>query len=74
MAYISSKANRFYTALESAFGQVAAASAEDRIPAVKLSVRQQMQTGERRDKTGSRTWAGLPPGAGGGRSSSWKPT
>lgn len=62
MAYISSKANRFYTVLENAFGEVAAASAQDRIPAVKLSVRQQIQTGERRDKTGSRTWAGLPPG------------
>lgn len=62
MAYISSKANRFYTALESGFGQVAAVSAANRIPAVKLSARQQMRTAERKDKTGSRTFVGLPPG------------
>ena len=69
MAYISSKANRFYTALESAFGQVAAVRAADRIPAIKLTVRQQMETGDRKDKTGSRTWAGLPPG--GRRRTDW---
>ncbi|HWQ55528.1 MAG TPA: hypothetical protein VN442_17710 [Bryobacteraceae bacterium] len=62
MAYISSKANRFYTAVESGFGQVAAVSAANRIPAVKLSARQQMRTAERKDKTGSRTFVGLPPG------------
>ena len=62
MGYISSKANRFYTALESAFGQVAEATAGDRIPAVKLGIRQQMRTAERKDKTGSRTFVGLPPG------------
>jgi hypothetical protein len=62
MAYISSKANRFYTVRESSFGQVAAAGAKDRIPAVKLQARQQMRTAERKDKTGSRTFVGLPPG------------
>lgn len=62
MSYISSKANRFYTGRESAFGQVAAITAADRIPAVKLQIRQQMRTAERKDKTGSRTFVGLPPG------------
>ena len=62
MSYISSKANRFYTALESAFGQVAPVTAANRIPAVKLAIKQQMETAERKDKTGSRTFAGLPPG------------
>ncbi len=62
MSYISSKANRFYTGLEGAFGQVAAVTAANRIPAVKLQIRQQMRTAERKDKTGSRTFVGLPPG------------
>jgi hypothetical protein len=61
-SYISSNANRFYTALENSFGKAEAIAAENRIPAVKLSVRQQAETGKRRDKTGSRTFAGLPQG------------
>src|SRR5690349_682849 len=62
MGYISSKANRFYTGLESAFGSVAAITAKARIPAVKLAVRQQKEAAERKDKTGTRTFVGLPPG------------
>ena len=62
MAYISSKANRFYTGIEERFGQVAAVNAAARIPAIKLGIRQRTETGARRDKTGSRTWAGFPPG------------
>ncbi|HTS64022.1 MAG TPA: hypothetical protein VMH28_18490 [Candidatus Acidoferrales bacterium] len=61
-SYISSNANRFYTALENSFGKAEAIAAANRIPAVKLSVRQQVETGTRRDKTGSRTFAGLPQG------------
>jgi hypothetical protein len=61
-SYISSNANRLYTVLENSFGRVEAVAAENRIPAVKLGVRQQAQTGTRRDKTGSRTFAGLPQG------------
>lgn len=60
--YISSNANRFYAALESAYGQVGAIQALNRIPAVKLMVQQQLATGARHDKTGSRTFTGLPPG------------
>jgi hypothetical protein len=62
-SYISSNANRFYAALESAYGAVPEISANHRFPAVKLAVKQQIETAERRDKTGSRTFAGAPPGA-----------
>src|SRR4051812_26566583 len=61
-SYISSNANRFYTALESAYGQVGAIAAENRIPAVKLTVQQQLTGGGRKDKTGSRTFGGQPSG------------
>jgi len=61
-SYISSNANRFYTALESAYGQAPTITATNRIPALKLTVRQQFEVTERKDKTGSRTFTGLPPG------------
>ncbi len=62
MSYISSNANRFYVALESAYGVVGTATAGSRIPALKLAVSQQREIADRKDKTGSRTFAGLPPG------------
>src|SRR5271157_4117970 len=61
-SYISSNANRFYTALESSYGSVGAITAANRIPALKLTVRQQLEVTNRKDKTGSRTFAGLPVG------------
>lgn len=61
-SYISSQANRFYTALESSYGSVPAVTGANRIPALRLKVRQQMEVTDRKDKTGSRTFAGLPPG------------
>jgi hypothetical protein len=61
-SYISSNANRFYTVLENSFGKAEAITTANRIPAVKLGVRQQAETAKRRDKTGSRTFAGLPQG------------
>ena len=60
--YISSNANRFYCSTENSYGQVSAITALNRIPAVKLSAKQQLQVTSRKDKTGSRTFAGLPPG------------
>jgi len=60
--YISSNANRFYCSTEASYGQVPAITAVSRIPAVKLSTTQQLQVTTRKDKTGSRTFAGLPPG------------
>ena len=61
-SYISSNANRFYTALESAYGSVAAVTSNNRIPALKLAVEQQLEVTTRKDKTGSRTFPGLPSG------------
>src|ERR1039458_9983661 len=69
-SYISSNANRFYTALESAYGQVPTITAANRIPALKLTVRQQLEVTDRKDKTGSRTFTGLP--AGGRRQTSFE--
>src|SRR5438094_3592874 len=60
--YISSNANRLYTALESDYGRVPAITAANRIPAVKLAAKQSLETAERRDKTGSRTFPGFPSG------------
>jgi hypothetical protein len=62
MSYILSNSNRFYTALESSYGSVGAITSGNRIPAVKLSVKQQVEVSGRRDKTGSRTFPGLPAG------------
>ena len=62
VCYISSKENRFYAALEQGFGFVAPVTEANRLPAVKLAASQQLERVERRDKTGSRTFAGLPDG------------
>ena len=69
-SYISSNANRFYTVLESAYGQAPAITAANRIPALKLAIRQQLEVTARKDKTGSRTFTGLP--AGGRRQTSFE--
>jgi hypothetical protein len=58
--YVSSNNNRFYVGLESAYGTVPAITGANRIPAVKLTARQVLERSSRRDKTGSRTFAGLP--------------
>jgi hypothetical protein len=61
-SYISSNANRFYTGLESAYGIVPTIGAGNRIPALKLTVQQELEVTQRKDKTGSRTFVGLPTG------------
>jgi hypothetical protein len=58
--YISSNNNRIYVALEEEFGQIGAITEQNRIPAVKLGARQAPVQTSRRDKTGSRTFVGLP--------------
>ncbi len=58
--YISSNNNRFYVALESAYGSVPEITGANRIPAVKLSAKHVLEQNTRRDKSGSRTFAGLP--------------
>jgi len=60
--YISSNANRLYTALEDSYGEAPAITAANRIAAVKLTAKQSLETAERRDKTGSRTFPGFPSG------------
>ena len=64
-SYILSNANRFYVALESAYGQAAGITAENRYPAVQLAAHQVLEASKRRDKTGSRTFLVLrqPPDA-----------
>src|ERR1043166_6773715 len=62
MSYISSNDNRFYVANERAYGVVGTGGAFTRIPAVKLTTHQQRNRTERKDKTGSRTFVGYPPG------------
>jgi hypothetical protein len=60
--YISSNENRFYVALEDTYGKTAAITAASRITAVKLDIKHRIETAVRRDKTGSRTYAGSPVG------------
>src|SRR5581483_12442740 len=62
MAYISSNANRWYCAKEAGYGQIAAITAAQRIPAVGLTAQLKRAKSERKDKTGNRTWAGMPQG------------
>ncbi len=59
--YISSNANRFYAALEAAYGQAAPVTAANRFPAVHLQAQQVLQHLRRFDKTGSRTYLGTSP-------------
>ncbi len=59
-SYILSNANRFYVALETAYGQAAVVTASNRYPAVSLSAQQALEASQRRDKTGSRTFLGTP--------------
>jgi hypothetical protein len=62
MSYILSNDNRFYVALEQSYGVAATVSASNRIPAVKLTAKQQTEKVRRADKTGSRTFPGNPSG------------
>ena len=56
--YISSNANRFYVAMEASYGQAASVTAAGRFPAVRLQAQQLLETGKRKDKTGTRTFLG----------------
>jgi hypothetical protein len=61
-SYISSNNNRFYVAVEQNYGAAASIASQNRFPAVKLSAKQQLQKAQRKDKTGGRTFVGLPAG------------
>jgi len=52
-----------YTAVELTYGRVPAITAQNRFPAVKLTTRQQVDAADRKDKTGSRTFGGVPGGS-----------
>jgi hypothetical protein len=62
MSYILSNANRWYCTQEAGHGQVAAITAANRIPAVTMKVQNQRDKSQRKDKTGTRIWLGLPAG------------
>ncbi len=57
-SYISSNANRFYAALETAYGQAGAITPDNRFPAVQLQAHQSLDLAKRHDKTGTRTYLG----------------
>ncbi len=61
-SYISSNNNRFYVGLEPAYGVAAPVAQAVRIPAVSLKTKQQRDRLLRRDKTGTRTYLGVPAG------------
>jgi hypothetical protein len=58
--YISSNNERLYVALESTYGVVPTITSQNRIPLVKLTAKQVPAQTSRNDKTGSRTFVGLP--------------
>lgn len=60
--YIGSNDERFYVAVEPSYGTAASVLAEHRFAAVQLRARQRTERPERRDKTGTRTFPGLPEG------------
>jgi hypothetical protein len=58
--YIASNNNRFYVARESGYGTIAAVTAANRFPATRLGMNEVSEKVRRRDKTGTRTYQGLP--------------
>jgi len=60
MSYVSSSENRCYVAIETSYGVAAAVSSSNRIPPVSLTATQKTERGQRKDKTGSRTFTGDP--------------
>jgi hypothetical protein len=60
--YVASSDNRFYAALEPEYGAVAAITGANNFPAVALGIQQTKEKSTRKDKTGGRTFPGLPAG------------
>jgi hypothetical protein len=58
--YISSNNERIYCALESSYGIIPAITESNRIPALKLKAKQVPEQTGRKDKTGTRTFVGMP--------------
>jgi hypothetical protein len=60
--YISSNNNRFYVETETNYGHAPLIGDDNRIPAIKLAAKQVAERSDRKDKTGGRTFVGLPAG------------
>jgi len=60
--YISSNNERIYCALESSYGIIPVITGANRIPALKLKAKQVAEQTGRKDKTGTRTFVGMPNG------------
>lgn len=60
--YVSSNDERLYAGLELTYGQVPGIGAANRFPAVRLGAKQTIERPQRRDKLGTRTYPGHPPG------------
>ena len=60
--YISSNNNRFYVETEASYGLAPLIGDDNRIPAIKLAAKQVATRSDRKDKTGGRTFVGLPAG------------
>jgi hypothetical protein len=60
--YISSNNERIYCALETSYGVIPAIVGSDRIPALKMKAKQVPEQTGRKDKTGTRTFVGMPNG------------
>ncbi|MEX2302305.1 MAG: hypothetical protein WD733_15295 [Bryobacterales bacterium] len=59
---VLSSQNRVYVEVESSYGAAPVITSADRVSVLRLNVRQGHEARERRDKTGSRTYAGMPAG------------
>jgi hypothetical protein len=60
--YISSNHERIYCGLEASYGVVPVIVGADRIPALKMKAKQVPEQTGRKDKTGTRTFVGMPNG------------
>ena len=58
--YISSNNERIYCALESSYGVIPVITGSNRIPALKMKAKQVPEQTSRKDKTGTRTFVGMP--------------
>jgi hypothetical protein len=58
--YISSNNERIYCALESSYGVIPVITGSNRIPALKMKAKQVPEQTNRKDKTGTRTFVGMP--------------
>ena len=62
MSYVASNLNRFYAAVETAYGVVPTIAGEDAFRALSADLELVQQYLERRDKSGSRSFAGIAAG------------